>query len=264
LIEICYDCALMNARAANSVNLIAPAAPSGSAGPARPSRSDGAHARQRLLVAALKLFASNGFSKTSTRQIAVAAGVNISAISYYFGDKAALYRSVFVEPMCDLHNDTALFTQPSLSLHLALVGYYTGFLAPMKQGDLLQQCVRLYYREMIEPTGLWAQEIEHGIKPVHKALCGVLCRHLDLKRPDEEIHRLGFAIAALAVQMFVGRDLIDAVAPRIASTPAAVDRAVDRLAVYALAMVDAERARRAAPRGSTSVSQPAVRTRQKP
>ena len=134
----------------------------------------------------------------------------------------------------------------------------------MKQGDLLQQCVRLHYREMIEPTGLWAEEIEHGIKPAHKALCSVLCRHLNLTRPDEEIHRLGFAIAALALQMFVGRDLIDAIAPRIAGTPAAIDRAVDRLAVFAHAMVDSERARRAQSRKTTVASKPTGQSREKP
>ncbi len=211
---------------------------------ARTPRSDGALARQRLLLAALKLFASNGFSKTSTREIADAAGVNIAAISYYFGDKAALYRTVFVEPMGGHHNDPSLFAQPGLEMRQALQVYYAGFLAPMKQGDLLQQCVRLHYREMIEPTGLWAQEIEHGIKPAHKALCAVLCRHLGLARPDAEIHRLGFAIAALALQMFVGRDLIDAIAPRLASTPTAIDRAVQRLTDFASAMVDAERVHR--------------------
>lgn len=231
---------------------------------ARTQRSDGAQARQRLLVAALKLFAANGFSKTSTRQIAEAAGVNIAAISYYFGDKAALYRTVFVEPMGGHHNDTSLYTDPGLGLRPALVGYYTGFLAPMKQGDLLQQCVRLHFREMIEPTGLWAQEIEHGIKPAHRALCTVLCRHLDLTRPDEEIHRLGFAIAALALQMFVGRDLIDAIAPRIANSPAAIDRAVERLAGFALAMVNAERSQRVKLRKVVRGSPPTVRSKEKP
>ncbi len=210
----------------------------------RATRSDGTQARQRLLLAALKLFASNGFSKTSTREIAEAAGVNIAAISYYFGDKAALYRTVFVEPMGGHRNDTTLFTRPDIGLRSAVEAYYTGFLAPMKQGELLQQCVRLHFREMIEPTGLWAQEIEDGIKPAHKALCSVLCRHLGLVRPDEDVHRLGFAIAALALQLFVGRDLIDAIAPRLVSTPAAIDKAVQRLAGFAVAMVDAELARR--------------------
>src|SRR4051812_38465331 len=67
--------------------------------PGRKQRSDGAEARERLLHTALKLFAEKGFSKTSTREIAQAAGANIASISYYFGDKAGLYRAVYTEPL---------------------------------------------------------------------------------------------------------------------------------------------------------------------
>ena len=61
----------------------------------RLGRGDGPAARQRLLGEAVRLFAQQGFARTSTRTIAQAAGVNISAISYYFGDKEGLYRSAF-------------------------------------------------------------------------------------------------------------------------------------------------------------------------
>ena len=55
---------------------------------AKAMRSDGVEARNRLLDAALALFAEKGFAKTSTREIAQAAQTNIASISYYFGDKA--------------------------------------------------------------------------------------------------------------------------------------------------------------------------------
>jgi hypothetical protein len=67
----------------------------------KPLRSDGFEARNRLLDAALALFAEKGFAKTSTREIALAAQVNIASISYYFGDKAGLYRAVFTDPRCN-------------------------------------------------------------------------------------------------------------------------------------------------------------------
>ena len=64
-------------------------------------RSDGVEARNRLLDSALALFAEKGFAKTSTREIAQAAQVNIASISYYFGDKAGLYKAVFTDPRCN-------------------------------------------------------------------------------------------------------------------------------------------------------------------
>ena len=51
----------------------------------RATRSDGQEARERLFLAALKLFAEQGYAKTSTREIATAAEVNISAIGVCSG-----------------------------------------------------------------------------------------------------------------------------------------------------------------------------------
>src|SRR5215216_4026858 len=91
-------------------------------GESRKQRSDGAHARAHLLLVALRLFSEKGFAKTSIRDIAHAAGANVAAISYYFGDKAGLYRAVFTELLGSARDDIALYNQPHLSLHQALEG----------------------------------------------------------------------------------------------------------------------------------------------
>jgi AcrR family transcriptional regulator len=50
--------------------------------------------RQRLVDAGLSLFGLHGFEATSTRALALEAGVNLSAIPYHFGGKEGLYRAV--------------------------------------------------------------------------------------------------------------------------------------------------------------------------
>ncbi len=212
----------------------------------RPAGGENAAARQRLLLAALKLFAAHGFAKTSIRDIASEAQANVAAISYYFGDKQNLYRTVFVEPLGSPRDDIALYDQKHFSLRQSLEGFYAGFLRPLKMGDLLQQCMRLHFREMLEPTGALADELENGIKPAQKALARTLCRHLGLSQADDEVQRLSFAIVGLSLEYFVGRDLIDAVAPRLVNSPSAIDHTVSRLADFAEAMVVAECQRRSA------------------
>lgn len=49
---------------------------------------------ENILFAAEKLFAEKGFEGTSIREIAKAANVNISMISYYFGSKEKLYEKL--------------------------------------------------------------------------------------------------------------------------------------------------------------------------
>ena len=223
-------------------------APTAGAAPAHDShravRQDGEASRARLLRSGLQLFAQQGFSKTSTRELAEHAGVNIASISYYFGDKAGLYRAVFFEPLGSPHEDIARYADPGLSLPQALAGFYASLLEPLKQGDTARLCMKLHFREMLEPTGLWQEEVTHSIRPMHDALVTVLCRQFELAQPDDELHRLALCISALGVHVHIGHDVIEEVAPQLQGGSGALDRWTDRLVMYALAMIDAERRRR--------------------
>jgi len=209
----------------------------------RAQRSDGSLARERPLHAALKLFADKGFAKASTREIAQAAGTNIAAISYYFGDKAGLYRAAFTEPLGNPQDDVARYNQPQLSLKASLQGYFASFVEPLKQGELVQQCLRLHLREMLEPTGMWQDEIETQIKPLFAVLLKALSKHLGVAA-DEEQYRLAFQVMGTAVMLHVGHDVYHAICPQLIDGPEAYDRYQHRLHDYAMAMVQAEASRR--------------------
>jgi TetR/AcrR family transcriptional regulator, regulator of cefoperazone and chloramphenicol sensitivity len=213
--------------------------------PARPVRMDGEQSRARLLHAALALFAQHGYAKTSIRDIADLAQANVAAISYYFGDKAGLYRAAFMEPMGKVEREVALFDGDQLTLDQALRGFFASFVEPLRLGDVSRQCMKLRLREMLEPTGLWAQEIDQGIKPMHDALVAVLRRHFGLAQADDELRRLAIGIAGLGVHLHVGRDITDMLAPNLNTDAQAWDVWTDRLVLYAEAMVAAELQRRA-------------------
>ncbi len=211
----------------------------------RAPRSDGAEARHRLLHTALRLFAQKGFSKTSTREIAREAEVNISAISYYFGDKEGLYAATFSEPMGGDSSDLiAICRDTGLPLEAALRACFALMVEPLKQGEIVRQCIQLHMREMLEPTSQWAEELERDIKGPHRAIAELLCRHLQVTRADDDIHRLTFAITGLSMQLYVSQDFIEALRPSLLRTSRAIDGWADRLTGYAMALVQAETARR--------------------
>lgn len=211
---------------------------------AKPLRSDGAEARARLLEAALALFAEKGFSKTSTREIALAAQANVASICYYFGDKAGLYRAVWVDARCNPDAWTPSTGGAPASVEQAITRTLRGFVEPIKQGPHMQMCMKLYYREMLEPTGVWQEEIDTHIKPAHMALVAALSSHLGLAQADDAVHRLGFAIAGLGIMLHVGSDVISTVRPQLLATHSALDTYAQQLSIYALALVDAEAQRR--------------------
>jgi len=215
--------------------------------PAVASRSDGAQAREKLLQAALRLFAAKGFERTSIREIAQAAGTNVSAIGYYFGDKAGLYRVAFTEPMGEACAAAACkFPLDGVPLADLMRGFFTEFLAPLRQGEAVQLVMRLHFREMVEPTGLWAEMIENEIKPQHEALTRLLAHEFGLTAPDDDLTRLVFAIFGMAIHFFVGQEVVNDIAPKILSAPEAIDRLAERLAGFSVAMVESERVRRQA------------------
>lgn len=207
----------------------------------RKPRSDGEQSRIRLLQAATRLFGNQGYSRTSTREIAQAAGANVAAISYYFGDKAGLYQACFAS-MCEpVPDNIAQFDQPHYTLRQSIDGYYRQLLAPLLAGEDAQQLLRLFYREMLEPTGLWEREIHNNIKPEHLALAGVLSRHLGLAQPDDRVHRLAYALVGMAIQLLVGRDIIHTITPHLLGTPQAIAAWLQYLGDYAEALVQAEK-----------------------
>ncbi len=70
-------------------------------GRGRPRETD-ADTSAAIARVALRLFAAHGFEATSLREIANAAGVDVALISYRFGGKAGLWKSIVSQAGADL------------------------------------------------------------------------------------------------------------------------------------------------------------------
>jgi TetR/AcrR family transcriptional regulator, regulator of cefoperazone and chloramphenicol sensitivity len=216
-------------------------------------------ARDRILGVALRLFAENGFKKTSVREIAKQSSANIASISYYFGDKEGLYKAAFSEPLGDagcsavsqsavamLSEHEGMRTAKDFAFGDALKYFYAYFLAPLARGEEVRLVMKLHFREMLEPTGLWKDVIENEIEPDHQVMVKMLLKELNLKRPDIDVQRLALSLVGMAVHFFVGQDVIEKLAPKVIATPKSIEVLAQRLAMYGSAMVAAEKQRRLA------------------
>src|SRR5437870_13817504 len=63
--------------------------------------------RERILAAALAVFAARGFDGARTRDIAERAGANLGLIKYYFNDKERLWKAAVSRAFAELQADFA-------------------------------------------------------------------------------------------------------------------------------------------------------------
>lgn len=215
----------------------------------RELRADrGERARTRLLLEASRIFSEKGYAKASTREICEAARLNPAAIHYHFGDKDGLYHAVLSGPISGLAAQIAGFDAPALTLAQSLHHLLRAFVGEDgQQVPGADDGTRLFLREMIEPSPVFAATAALHIGPVHEAIAQLLARHIGLRpnsEPDEEVHRLVFGLIAMAHDYCMSRELMKAVVPQLLDGPDALQRARDRLVDWGVALVAHERQRR--------------------
>jgi AcrR family transcriptional regulator len=151
--------------------------PPGSTGPATE-----ADARERLIAAAQEAFAEHGFEGATVRDICKAAGANIAAVNYYFGDKEKLY----LEAVKHAHTCAArMDTFPVLPPGTPPVEKLRVFLREMVNRmhvPASASAMKLVMREMADPGKASHVVVTEFIQPVAFALREILREllpHLD-------------------------------------------------------------------------------------
>ncbi|MEJ2395439.1 MAG: CerR family C-terminal domain-containing protein [Candidatus Thiodiazotropha sp.] len=165
--------------------------------------------RERLLQTGVVAFGRRDYDGVSTREIAEAAGANISAISYHFGGKRGLYLAT-VEYLAEQlhselseslaaaaqaidHGDPAACTDVLCDF----VGDYLDLLLNNKRGDSAHG---ILFREHNQPTGAYEILYRKLLQPLHSTLTRLVscCRG----EPQENCSAILLAHALLGQTIF--------------------------------------------------------------
>ncbi|GLS31664.1 TetR family transcriptional regulator [Mesorhizobium albiziae] len=134
-----------------------------------------------MVRAALKLFGSNGFDGTSTRDIAALANANIGSIAYHFGGKDGLRLAAadhIVETIQAIAGqaignlDATMATRPGpdaarAQLTAGVERMITFIVASPEAGEVVQ----FVLRELSQPTAALDRIYNGVFEPIHKRLC---------------------------------------------------------------------------------------------
>lgn len=164
--------------------------------------SRGALARERMLHTALDLFGRHGFDATTTRMIALAAGVNLGAIPYYFGSKenlytdAAAYLADFIEarqqPSLQGLRAQAAQAQDTSALIEQVVGFVLTQLRMLMAPDVPASWVAFYLRAQAEHGEAFEQVFSRAVEPIHDTLAEVVSRIIQRPTHDFNTKALAF------------------------------------------------------------------------
>jgi AcrR family transcriptional regulator len=169
--------------------------------------------KDRILDAAERLFARDGFEATSLRAITAEAQVNLAAVNYHFQSKEALVQAVIGRRMGPLNAQRLAlldaYEAQASGVALPLEQITDAFLRPIVEmvGSHAHEFVPLVGRIYTEPGDFAARLYKQQFESLAQRFVPAFMRALpDLSR-DELIWRLHFSIGALAHTMAASKML---------------------------------------------------------
>jgi TetR/AcrR family transcriptional regulator len=134
--------------------------------------------RDNLITAAIPLFAAKGLNGVSVREVASAAGVNLSMISYYFGGKEGLYAAVLTAQFAVLGKLEEI-EQMEIDTLLKFELYVRATVSRYRKNPYL---IRFYTSELTNPTACFETIIKPAIKRVVQMLLDTFADGLSHKK----------------------------------------------------------------------------------
>lgn len=201
-------------------------------GAGRPDRET----RDRLLAEAARLFADQGFRKVTVREICRAAGANVAAVNYHFGDKLGLYRDV-LQAAIDIMRATSEAARAAgqgLPADERLRGFIHVYLQRVLGSGAITWIYRLIHREMADPTPAFDALVEEGIRPRIEHLARIVMDLTGCAREDPLVMRCVASIQAQSV-FYMPNPIAARLGVNAALTPDEIDVVADHITDFSLA-----------------------------
>lgn len=199
--------------------------------------------RQRLIDVAGQLFAEHGFERVTVRQICRAAGANVAAVNYHFGDKLGLYTAVVREAIDTIGRRRASLKaatagQPAVERLRRYIGaYIERILTPQPTAWIH----RLLAREMAEPTAALDLIVDDAIRPQLADLGDVVSALLGCGPDDPRVRPIVLSIQGQCL-MYVPTPVSMRIGRRHGpATPAQVEAIARHVAEFSLGGIRAVR-----------------------
>lgn len=201
-----------------------------------------------MLEAAGRLFALQGFDGVSTRTLARAAGVNLSAITYHFGGKEGLYHAVLEQLVVDtdpmvltvverLGEGTARADGNAEALATLTAWFVRHLLTSILGEARYRWQMALMLREFYQPSEEFPMLLEKRIDPLHNAVAELVAAATGRPPSEPETRLLTAAVIGQCMAFGAARTVVCARLGWDRYTPERVDQIVRTVTPAVLAML---------------------------
>lgn len=200
----------------------------------RSARSDGIETRAHILQTAGQLFALKGYGRVTSKEICEAAGTNIAAVNYHFGDKAGLYGAVLVAAhaqlvqLAELENIEDSGQTPPQKLRAVLTLFVERAANPSLSWGL-----SVLVHELMAPSRHVTTMMQVAVLPKVKIMLGLVAQLLELPATHPAVQRaLAFVVLPCVMLVIAPKDELRHILPAVTNQPAVL---IDDMCDYALA-----------------------------
>jgi AcrR family transcriptional regulator len=219
--------------------------------------------RDHILQVAARLFAKNGFDRTTSKAICRSAGTNVAAVNYHFGSRDALYVAVLIEAHGQLIDHAKIEsiaesdTTPEQKLR-ALLGQF--LIRPPKSAA--PWGLQVLIRELLAPSDHAPPLLRKAILPKIRVMIGIIASVLGVSAEDPLVQRaVAFVILPCIMLVIAPRETLRKALPALDADSALL---LDDMVGYAVAGLAALAQRNRALEGLTQRNIPQRVTKGQP
>ena len=193
--------------------------------------------RDRLLMAAVEIFAERGFRDATVRDICAKAEVNPASVNYYFGGKEKLYAESlnFAFLQTDQRYPLSNTLNSSLSAEQRLSDFIQVFLQRLLDDTALGHHAKLITREIVDPTSALDDIIRTAMAPQFAMLREMMPSLIGPGWSELDIYRCILSIVGQCLMYKHSRSVIDRICPEVIASPVEIQRTAEHIAQFSLA-----------------------------
>lgn len=198
--------------------------------------------RERLIAAAMQVFAERGYEAATIREICGRAEANVAAVHYHFGDKHSLYEAIFGTLVETLRARRTAFLPPEAPAEERLRVYLRALFGEIfaADGDTERQVQlsAIWLAEMAHPTEALDRIVAEHLEPDARELYSIIAELLGSPADDPLTQDCAASIIGQVLYYYHAEPLIARLHPGRAPVVARIDALIEQVWLFSLGGIE--------------------------